>query len=130
MSKKSSTMFYIQITSLYAGDRWHTLLICDDRNIAQKVADEMEVSDSPSTGGLRGVRNTRVMSRTQLKREGGWRAVEEAFDEEQNLHANGDREASLALRIWNRIIEFGDNDLAAEVDEANDLRNAAIESLA
>lgn len=106
---RSQPTFFVQITSLFQRDPWHTVLVCHSRQLAESVSAELAVSEHDNAygarAGLAGVRQSRVVTQTELRREGGWSAVERAYDEHSDLCAGtGDyvAECDLSYRLLAR----------------------------
>lgn len=76
--------YHVQITSLWQGDGWHTVAKLSDRKIAERLADELAVSEHEhgiNNPGLRGVRRTRVRSQSEIRKAEGSAALVRYNDE-------------------------------------------------
>lgn len=91
--------YYVQISSAWQGDRFHTCYKTDDPGLAEFLAGGLHISENQfgeRNPGLSGMRDARAISKTQLQRQDGVPAVRMA-DEDSDLGFWDDAPA----RSWN-----------------------------
>lgn len=102
--------YHVQVTSLWSGDPWHTVAKLDNRELAERLADELEVGEHAhgiGNPGLRGVVRTRVRSQSEIRKEQGSAALvryNDEFDERQY----DDVQVMRAERILNDLLHPAD----------------------
>jgi len=76
--------YFVQTTSAWENDRWHTWIITKDKALAEWLAEALEIGENEygiGNPGLRGVRYSRAISKTRLIRQDGRQAYLQALDD-------------------------------------------------
>lgn len=76
--------YHVQVTSLWAGDPWHTVAKLDNRKLAEQLAEQLAVSEHEhvvGNPGLTGVVRTRVRSQSEIRKTEGSAALVRYNDE-------------------------------------------------